>query len=62
MDLFGILVTLALILTFAALCAGLINMGREREIEDSSSTILMWARVVLQGLAVVILLLAILLR
>lgn len=61
-DLLGILVTLALILTFAALSVGLLNMGREGEINDSSSTVLMWARVGFQALAVLLLLVALLTR
>jgi hypothetical protein len=62
LDLIGILVMMALVLTFAALSAGLINMGREGEINDSSSTWLMWARVGFQALAVVLLLVALLMR
>jgi hypothetical protein len=61
-DLLAVLVTLALIATCIALGIGLLNMGRERQIEDSSSTMLMWARVGLQGLAITLLLLALLLR
>ena len=55
-----ILVVLALIATCVALVIGLLNMGREGEINDNSSTTLMWARVGLQGLAVALLLAALL--
>jgi len=60
MELLTTFVVLALVATVAALGAGLVSMARGGEYDQKHSTQLMFARVSFQGLAVVLLVLALL--
>lgn len=60
MDVFTILIVLALLATIAALGTGVIDMMRGRQFEEQS-THAMWARVGFQGIAVVLMMIALLL-
>lgn len=57
MDIFTILIILALLATIGALGTGIIDMMRGRQFEQQSSQA-MWARVGFQGIAVVLMLIA----
>jgi hypothetical protein len=61
MDIFVILIVLALLATIAALGTGIIDMMRGRQFEQQSSQA-MWARIGFQGIAVLLLLIAIFLH
>jgi len=61
MDIFVILIVLALLATIAALGTGIIDMMRGRQFEEQSSQA-MWARIGFQGIAVVLMLIAIFLH
>lgn len=58
MDVFVILIVLALLATIAALGTGIIDMMRGRQFEQQSSQA-MWARIGFQGIAVVLMMIAI---
>ena len=60
MDVFTILIVLALLATIAALGTGVIDMMRGRQFEEQSSQA-MWARVGFQGIAVLLMMIALLL-
>lgn len=60
MDIFTILIVLALLATIAALGTGVIDMMRGRQFEEQSSQA-MWARIGFQGIAVVLMMVALLL-
>jgi len=62
MDFLSILIILALVATVIALMLGVLSMSAGRSLGAKVSEPLMWARVGLQGLAVVLLLLAIWMR
>jgi hypothetical protein len=62
MDLLTIVIILALVATVVALLFGLVSMGQGGSFDQSFGTRFMWARVALQGLAVALLVLALLLR
>lgn len=62
MDLLTILIVLALIATIITLFLGLVSMGGEPATNKEFGVPLMWARVGLQGFAVILLFIAILLR
>lgn len=57
MDVLTILIVLALLATIAALGTGVIDMMRGRQFEQQS-TQAMWARVGFQGIAVVLMMIA----
>jgi uncharacterized membrane protein YozB (DUF420 family) len=57
MDMATILVVLALLATIAALATGIIEMMRGSQFEQQSAQA-MWARVAFQGIAVVLMLIA----
>jgi len=59
MDLLSILIVLALVATVVTMLMGLISMGGGESLDKELSEPLMWARVGLQGLAIILLLLAI---
>jgi uncharacterized membrane protein len=59
MDLLSILIVLALIATVVTMLMGLISMGGGESLDKELSEPLMWARVGLQGLAIILLLIAI---
>jgi len=58
MDLLTVLIILALLATALSLLLGLITLSRGGKFEQFFGTRLMWARVGMQGLAVVLLVLA----
>ena len=60
--LFGILLAVALLLTLVTLFAGIITMGRGGEASKKYSNKLMRWRVIMQGVAVVLFILAMLSR
>lgn len=62
MDLLTIVIILALLATLAALLLGLISLGQGGRFDRDFGTRFMWARVVMQGLAVALLVLALALR
>lgn len=62
MDPLFAVIMLTLLATLVALFLGLLAMGRERAGDDQIGNMLMWARVGLQGVAVILLLLALSLR
>ena len=62
MDLLTIVIILALVATVVALLFGLVSMGQGGSFDKNFGTGFMWARVGLQGLAVALLVLALLLR
>ena len=59
MDVLTIVIILALIATFVTMLMGLISMGNADSLDKELSTPLMWARVGLQGFAILMLFLAI---
>jgi len=62
MDLLTILIIFALLATAVALLLGLTSLGQGGSFDEHFGTRFMWARVGLQGLAVVLLLVVLLLR
>jgi hypothetical protein len=62
MDLLTVVIILALIATVVALLLGLMSLGQGGSFDKDFGTGFMWARVGLQGLAVALLVVAILLR
>lgn len=62
MDLFLIVIILALLATIVTMLLGLISMGEAGGLDKKISTPIMWARVGLQGLTVALLFGAILFR
>jgi hypothetical protein len=62
MDVLTVLIVLALGATIATLFLGLIAMGGSGSLDKQVSVPLMWTRVGLQGLAIVLLLIAIWVR
>jgi len=62
MDLLTILIILALLATAVALLLGLTSLGQGGSFDKDFGTSFMWARVGLQGLAVALLLVVLLLR
>ena len=62
MDLIGVLVVLALLATCSVMLLGLITMSGRKVTDELASTPLMWARIGLQGLTILLLLLALWLR
>ena len=62
MDLLTIVIILALVATVVALLFGLMSLGQGGSFDRDFGTGFMWARVGLQGLAVALLVLALLLR
>jgi hypothetical protein len=61
-DFLSIIIVLALIATAGALFMGLKSMGKGGDYDQEHSEQFMWARVGLQGLAVALLILALVLR
>jgi hypothetical protein len=62
MDLMTLVIILALLATVTALLFGLTSLGQGGSFDRHFGTRFMWARVGLQGLAVVLLVVALLLR
>lgn len=62
MDLLTVVIILALVATVVALLFGLTSMGQGGSFDKDFGTGFMWARVGLQGLAVALLVLALLLK
>ena len=62
MDVFVVLIVLALLATGAVMLLGLITMSGRKATDEIASTPLMWARVGLQALTIILLALAIWLR
>lgn len=62
MDLMTVVIILALLATMVALLFGLMSLGQGGRFDRDFGTGFMWARVGFQGLAVVLLVLALLLR
>ena len=59
MDLLSIVIILALIATIVTLLMGLVSMGGNQAMDRELSEPLMWARVALQGFAILLLFIAI---
>jgi hypothetical protein len=59
MDLLTVVIILALVATFVTMLMGLIAMGNAESLDKELSTPLMWARVGLQGFAILMLFVAI---
>lgn len=57
MDVFTVLIVVALLATIAALATGIIDMMRGRQFEEQSSHA-MWARIGFQAIAVVLMMIA----
>jgi hypothetical protein len=62
MDPLTVVIIIALVATFVALLFGLTSLGQGGSFDKAFGTSFMWARVGLQGLAVALLVLALLLR
>lgn len=62
MDLMTVVIILALLATMVALLFGLMSLGQGGRFDRDFGTGFMWARVGFQGLAVALLILALLLR
>ena len=62
MDLLSILIVLALFATVIVMMLGLFAMGKGGELDEKSSTLLMWARVGIQAFAILLLIVAVYLR
>lgn len=62
MDLLTVVIVLALLATGVALLMGLTSLGQGGRFDKDFGTGFMWARVAIQGAAVALLLLALLLR
>ena len=58
METLTLIIVLALVSTVAALIFGLVSMGKGGRFDEEFGEGFMWARVILQGLAIVLLLLA----
>lgn len=62
MDLLTVVIILALLATMVALLFGLMSLGQGGRFDKDFGTGFMWARVSLQGIAVALLVIALLLR
>lgn len=62
MDLLSIVIVLALFATVVVMLLGLFAMGKGGEVDERSSTRLMWARVGIQAFAILLLIFAVYLR
>ena len=62
MDLLSIVIVLALFATVVVMLLGLFVMGKGGEVDERSSTRLMWARVGIQAFAILLLIFAVYLR